>query len=314
MGFFGRKCAVTLMTMVAKVLTVFCFACGICMCQTMAPAPHPVRPAASDSAVFDTLGGDLPAVLPSGKRPYFVAGDIYVPQGKTVEIAAGAVLCFKNFTGLHVQGTLIANGLKNSPVVFTSEHDKDYNKKSPVDAAPYDWNGIYIHEDAIGTRLSYCAVMYSVDGINSLTKFFKLSPCVFLHNGRASLTIQGVGYQVTEEPFEYSLALKDTLAEKTPAVSVLKDPLASTRKTLRYAGAGWAGVGFFVGVVTITQLVSSQKDFSALSSMSKDNLAKNSGSAWEDARNRRNNDLANVVASCAATGLGIVGICWSLKF
>ncbi|HMD68219.1 MAG TPA: hypothetical protein VKF42_05010 [Chitinivibrionales bacterium] len=294
-------------TVLTIILTAAC-ACFSQTAQTAQPAP---QTATHDSAAFDTIAGDLPLVLTPKKHPYFVAGDIYVPQGKTVVIAAGTVLCFKNFTGLHIQGTLIVKGIKNSPVVFTSEHDKDYNKHSTVDAAPYDWNGIYIHEDAIGTQLSYCAVLYSVDGINSLTRFFKLSPCVFLHNGRASLTIQGAQYQVTEEPYEYSLTQKEAAA---PTVNQLKDPLAPTRNTLRYSGAGFAAIGFFAAVVTATQLVSSQRDFSAISSTSKDNLAQGTGAQWEAARNRRNSDEANLIVSGAVTVIGAVGIFWSLKF
>jgi hypothetical protein len=289
------------------ILPIVLAAACACFSQTAQPAPQTAR----DSAVFDTIAGDLPLVLTPKNHPYFVAGDIYVPQGKTVIIEAGTVLCFKNFTGLHIQGTLIVKGVKINPVVFTSEHDKDYNKRSTVDAAPYDWNGIYIQEDAIGTQFSYCAVLYSVDGINSLTRFFKLSPCVFLHNGRASLTIQGAQYQVTEEPYEYSLTLKDAAA---PPVNRLKDPLAPTRNTLRYSGAGFAAIGLFAAVVTATQLVSSQRDFSALSSTNKDNLAQGTGAKWEAARNRRNNDEANLFISCAVAVIGTVGIFWSLKF
>ena len=285
------------------------FLAAFAACGQTAPVSH----SGTDSVAFDTIAGDLPARLAPGNHPYFVAGDIYVPQGKTVEIAAGTVLCFKNFTGLHVQGTLVAKGIKNNPIVFTSEHDKEYHKQSAVDPAPYDWNGIYIHEDAIGTQLSYCAVMYSVDGINSLTKYFQLSPCIFLHNGRANLTVQGAQYQVTEEPFVYSLTLRDAAAA-SPPITELKDPLAPTRNTLRYSGAAMAAIGFFVAVVTGTQYASSQHAFSALSSTSPDNLAQGTSAAWEAARNKKNNDFADFITSCAVAGVGAVGICWSLKF
>jgi hypothetical protein len=281
---------------------------------SQATTPDTAGVVAADTTVFDTIAGDLPSVLTPKKRPYLVTGDIYVPQGKTVVIDPGTVLCFKNFTSLHIQGTLIAKGIKSNPVVFTSEHDKDYNKRSPVDAAPYDWNGIYIHEDAIGTQLSYCAVLYSVDGINSLTRFFKLAPCVFLHNGRANLTVQGAQYQVTEEPYEYSLTPKEAAVAAAPPVKQLKDPFASTRTTLRYGGAGFAAIGFFAAVVTATQLSASQRDFTAISSTSKDNLATGTAAKWEAARNRRNNDQANFITSCAVTVIGAVGIFWSLKF
>jgi hypothetical protein len=263
--------------------------------------------------VFDTIAGDLPPVLSPKGRPYLVAGDIYVPQGKTVVLSAGTVLCFKSFTGLHVQGTLLAKGVKDNPVVFTSENDRDYNRHSAVDAAPYDWNGIYIHEDAIGTQLAYCAVQFSVDGINSLTKFFQLSPCLFLHNGRANLTVQGAQYQVTDQPYEYSLTFSDAAKAGVP-INVLKDPLAGTRNTLRYGGAAIAAIGFVAAIVEAVRFSSSSREFATVSGMDKPNLAQNSSAAWEAARNRKNDDLAHMLSGCGVVAVGAVGVFWSFKF
>ena len=58
-------------------------------------------------ADFRTLLGDLPKTVLAETGPYLVTSDIYVPAGKTVVVEPGAVFLFKNFTGLHVQGTLI---------------------------------------------------------------------------------------------------------------------------------------------------------------------------------------------------------------
>lgn len=281
-------------------------------CMSFALTP-PSPQADTGKAAFDTIAGDLPPVLVAKQHPYYVAGDIYVPQGKTVTIAEGTVLCFKNFTGLHVQGTLLAKGVKDRPVVFTSENDKTYNKRSMVDAAPYDWNGIYIHEDAIGTQLSFCAVLYSVDGISSLTKFFKLSACLFLHNGRANLTVQGVPYKVTDQPYEYAATVTDAVTSGIP-ITLLKDPLASTRNTIRYSGVAAAAIGCIVAFVAASQLTTSQRQFSSLNSTDKANLAQNSGAAWEAARNAKNNDLANLISSLGIVAIGTVGIFWSFRF
>ena len=61
---------------------------------------------------IETLGGNLPKVITAGKQPYFVTSDIYVPSGKTVTLEPGVVLLFKNFTGMHVEGRLVAEGTK----------------------------------------------------------------------------------------------------------------------------------------------------------------------------------------------------------
>jgi hypothetical protein len=267
----------------------------------------------SDSAAFDTIAGDLPPVMTAKKHPYYVAGDIYVPQGKTVTISAGAVFCFKNFTSLHVMGTLMAKGAKDMPIVFTSENDKDYNKKSTVNAAPYDWNGVYIHEDGIGTQLSYCAILYSVDGISALTKFFKLAPCVFLHNGRANLTIEGAVLPVTDKPYEYSLSIND-VAARGLSVPVLKDPFATSRKVFRYSGGADAAVGCIAAIVYAVHLGSTQKAFSSISSLDKQNLAGNSSVDWANARTARNRDIAGLLASAGVAAIGAVGIFWSFRF
>jgi hypothetical protein len=267
----------------------------------------------ADTAAFDTIAGDLPPVLMAKKHPYYVAGDIYVPQGKTVAISAGTAFCFKNFTSIHVMGTLLARGAKDAPIVFTSENDKEYNKKSTVEAAPYDWNGIYIHEDGIGTQLSYCAVLYSVDGISASTKFFKLAPCVFLHNGRANLTIEGAPQPVTDQPYEYSLSISDVSAGGVP-MAVLKDPFALSRKVIRTTGGVSLGVGCVAIVAYAVHLGSTQKSFSSISSTDKTNLAKNSSQAWTAARTDRNRDVAGMIAGVGVAAIGVVGIFWSFRF
>jgi hypothetical protein len=290
-----------------------CFIFVFLLAAVVSAAESSFTNAGSDTAAFDTIAGDLPPVLMAKKHPYYVAGDIYVPQGKTVTISAGTVFCFKNFTSMHISGTLLAKGVKDMPVVFTSENDKDYNKKSTVDAAPYDWNGIYIHEDGIGTLLQYCAVQYSVDGVSALTKFFKLAPCVFLHNGRANLTIEGAVQPVSEQPYEYSLSINDVSAGGVP-IAGLKDPFASSRKTLRYSGGAAAAIGLVAVIGYAVHLGSTQKSFRSISGTDPGNLAGNSGQLWENARTDRNRDRAGMLAGAAVAAIGTVGVFWSFRF
>jgi hypothetical protein len=262
---------------------------------------------------FDTIAGDLPGVVVAKTIPYLVVSDIYVPQGKTVIMEAGAVFLFKSFTGLHVSGTLLAHGTKDKPVVFTSENDKEYNHTSVIDPAPFDWNGIYLHEDAIGSQLSFCAVLYSVDGLNSLTKFIRLSPCLFLHNGRASLTIAGVPYTVTDQPYEYALSANDPSLRGVPVV-ILKDPNASSRTILRYSGAAISLTGFVMEIIFASKLSSASREFDAASGTDQANLAGSSGASWSEKRNAKNKDFASLIAGIGVLIIGGIGVGWSFTF
>lgn len=279
------------------------------------PAPPPAarKPAARDAVAFDTLGGNLPSVVLAKDRPYLVVSDIYVPQGKQVGIGAGVVLLFKNFTSLHVMGALSARGSKEKPVVFTSVNDTAYNPASTVAPAPFDWNGIYIHEDGIGSELAFCTVLYSVEGIVAKTRFIRLDPCLLLHNGRANLTIEGEERKVTDQPYYYSLAVNDPSLKGVP-LAVLRDPRAPLRNSLRYSGLGVAASGLVVGIVYASRYGASLGRFRSLSSTDTANLLDNSGAAWGRARATKNGDLAGMLVFLGLTALGAAGLGWSFTF
>jgi hypothetical protein len=203
-------------------------------------------------AEFQALLGDLPQRINAEKGPYLVTSDIYVPAGKIVIVEPGAVFLFKNFTGLHVQGTLVAKGTSERPVVFTSEYDKRFNKDAGLIPNPYDWNGIFIHNDAIGTDLQHVEIVYSVYGINSLTRFIRIVQGIFRDNGRANLTIEGQAQEVFSEPFTYSLSVKNAAIDGVP-VKILNDPDASRRISFRFAGLSVFLAGMGLGAVFTTQ-------------------------------------------------------------
>jgi hypothetical protein len=288
---------------------------GCVACCFGALGPHasdsllPVR----DTLGFDTLAGDLPGLVEAHAKPYLVIGDIYVPQGKTVIIEAGAVFLFKNFTGLHSSGILLARGSKDKPIIFTSENDRDYNRRSAVDPAPFDWNGLYIHEDGIGTHLAYCAIMYSVEGITSLTKFIRLNTCIFLHNGRANLTMEGKQLPVSDQPFDYALTGIDPSLMRVPA-GILKDPQGISRTILRYSGVATAVTGLVMAMIWGNKYSLSSHEFSNRSARNEDNLAHYSEASWNSARMNKNRDAAVLLTGCSVAVLGGIGIGWSFTF
>ncbi|HEX7510885.1 MAG TPA: hypothetical protein VF335_06265, partial [Chitinivibrionales bacterium] len=85
------------------------------------PGAAQTAPAASGFDMCGILGGNLPKIIPACNKPYLVTADAYVAPGKTVRIEQGAVLLFKNFTGIHVEGKLVVEGTPAHPVIFSSE-------------------------------------------------------------------------------------------------------------------------------------------------------------------------------------------------
>ncbi len=263
---------------------------------------------------FETLAGPLPRTVEAAKGPYLVVADLEVPAGKMVTIEPGTVFLFKNFTGMHVQGRIVADGSQGRPIVFTSEYDRDYNPTSTMYPNPYDWNGIYVHTNAIGSSLSHIKLFFSVYGIISETKFIRIVSGQFANNGKTNVVIEGQENLVAEgAPFTYELSLKDATVDGVP-IKILKDPVAPKRNTFRYTGLGVLLGGCGLGVYSTFQWLDSKEKFDDLSSSEFENLVSNTSADWEDARSERNK---NRLLTLVGYGLGVVGAAgfgWSFTF
>jgi hypothetical protein len=292
-----------------------------------AAAQQGVRPALTSPLVnapadsggnFERLGGDLPKVL-GGKdhAMYLVTADIYVPSGKTVRIEPGTALLFKNFTGMHVEGKLLAQGTREKPIVFTSEFDDRFRPADTIKANAYDWNGIYIHESGLATLMANCEIVYSVYGINSLTKFIKLENVRFADNGRADLTIEDQKVAVTPEPFSYAVAIKDARINGVP-VEILMDPEMPKRNTLRYSGIGILaggismGTWFFIQQSRDRQKIEDMADTSITGVNSP--LVEYSLSDFNRALRQRDTDLGLAITGFCLSFLGALGVGFSFTF
>ncbi len=271
----------------------------------------------SESSNFETISGNLPSVLPALSRPYLVTADVYVPAGSKVTIAPGAVILFKNFTGLHVEGTLIVEGSLQKPIVFSSEFDKYYSSGAQMIANPYDWNGIYIHENGVATSFANCTIRYSVFGINSLTRYIRLDGVTFAQNGRADCTIDGIKQGVTALPFSYAVTVDDARSEGVP-IHLLADPQAKKRAVFRYGG-----LGVLVGSVSLTVAanVFLGNDMRRIKELQNtevtgpsSNLVTHSQKDFENALSSKNVDVAAFVGSIAGALIGASGLVASFTF
>jgi len=258
---------------------------------------------------FAVLVGDITDTVRAEKGPYLINSDIYVPAGKSVVIAAGTVLLFKNFTGLHVQGTLTIAGTIEKPVVFSSENDRRFNTAAAMNPNPYDWNGIFIHDDAIGTDMQNLEISYSVYGINTLTKFIRITNCQFHDNGRANLTIEGMPQTVMAGPFSYALSRKNAAIDGVP-VKILQDPESFKRNTYRFGGLALFFVGSAFGAIFSIQTINANNRLKVIDADRVNSLSIN----HIDAKNKLDNNMAGMLVGYGFGLLGAFEFCWSFRY
>jgi hypothetical protein len=263
------------------------------------------------------IGGNLPKVVKARQEPYVVMADVYVPSGKTVVIEPGTVLLFNNFTGLHVEGKLVAEGTQDRPIVFSSVMDQSYNPRTDLHANPYDWDGIYIHESGIGSAMAHCTILYSTYGISSLTKYIRFDSVVFRHNGRSDLTIEGTKQSVSITPYSYGLTIADARKDGVP-VKILMDPMGKKRTMLRYCGIGLCAAGCVTGIWSGVQAGNDEKTLNGLKDNTiadiHDNLYQNSSSVYNKALQTRNRDVWIAVTGFVLALLGATGVGLSFTF
>ncbi len=263
-------------------------------------------------AAYTELAGDLPKVVTADKSPYLVIADIFVPAGKVVHVEAGTVFLFKNFTGAHVRGVLVTSGTKDKPVLFTSENDRLANSSSTLNPTPFDWNGIYIHKDGLGSDLQHIVVKYSVKGIISETRFIRLDNAIFLENGRNHLSIEGVEKTLMESsPYSYSLSVKDAMVDGVP-VKILQDPEAHKRNIFRYSGLGVCVVGAISGTVASLELRDTKKRFRTIDSDL--TIGPRGDLEWEAARAEVNRKAVWTASSFLFSTVGVMVFTWSFTF
>lgn len=261
--------------------------------------------AQSSPVVFDTLAGTLPKVVKKQKNPYLVIADIEVAPNREVTIEPGVIFLFKNFTGIHVQGKLYAEGTREHPIIFTSEFDTRYNPGSTMIPNPYDWNGIFIHSSGFGTRMHYCHIFYTVYGLLSETKYIQLKQMQFRDNGKSDLIIENRVQSLSVMPYDYNIYDTQLPAE------VLRDldTHYTKRLTLRYSGIALFVIGTTGSIYFGTEFKKSNavwRNFNLqdIESQKNNTIAPHTYEDYQRARQQRNKDLGRM---CLGIGIGLLG-------
>jgi hypothetical protein len=176
------------------------------------------------------LKGDISTVVfDSSAGPFIVESDCIIPFGKKVVIGNGCRLLFKPFSGLAVQGSLIAEGTADHPVVFSSINNDSALPQGEEPPRPFDWNGISIYKNAPAVRLRFVTITYSVYGVKSLSDNLIIENGIFRNNGQFNFTINGAIIPVADGiPFNYRSDTTDEPAAGTETLVVETDPAGAT--------------------------------------------------------------------------------------
>jgi hypothetical protein len=263
---------------------------------------------------LDTLAGPLPPLVKVHKNPYIVVTNIEVPPQKTVIIEPGVTFLFKNFSGLHVRGRLIARATVDNPIVFTSEFDQSCNKRSKRDANPFDWDGIYMTNDALGSQLAQCEIRYSVYGLISDTKLIRLDPVKFKDNGKSVIVIENEEIAVGSEPYRHVLDQNDPDLVKN-SIQFVQDPLQAKRTALRVGSFLTILGGIGVTAVFGYYRYQSYEELEYMSSEKFENLNRDNGSPLF--KNTKKEWIRNMIISDGGlllTALGVYGVRVSFTF
>lgn len=268
---------------------------------------------------FDTISGELPSKVIDKGHPYLVIADIEVAPGNNVTIEPGVVFLFKNFTGLQVHGILLVKGTKDKPVIFTSENNQKYVPTSPMEAAPYDWNGITVHENASGTTLDWATIEYSLFGINSLTNYINIRNCYFKENGKTDLTISGEIIKPDQQPFTVAFSIVDSTGLRIAPEIKESFGLRASRQSLRYVGLTTA---ISTGALAYLKWKDFKKSDAAYKKYLKeynyyikiDSLERGMSDRFTDANKKRKDDFSMIILNSILSFIGLSGFTVSFFF
>lgn len=135
--------------------------------------------------------------------PYSPLGTLTIPQGNTLSIQAGVIIksnVYQINSTFVIQGTLIAQGEPNEPIVFTSPKDDTYggdtnNDGTTTSPAPQDWSNIVFNQSSGSSSLvKHCIFRYGTyyDGILTIKGCSPtVEDCTFYKCQRGIYVVQG---------------------------------------------------------------------------------------------------------------------------
>ena len=102
----------------------------------------------------------------TAERPYLIYDSLMIDKGVTVQIEEGTTLYMHNKAKIIVDGTLIAEGTKDKPIVFRGDRlDFILDDQLPYDRTPGQWEGIVFKKESFNNLFNNVIVRNGNNGI-----------------------------------------------------------------------------------------------------------------------------------------------------
>jgi parallel beta-helix repeat protein len=141
-----------------------------------------------------TISGAVRGTLTLSGSPYHVVGDLFVPQGDSLEIEPGVVLLFNAGVSFVVQGYLYVKGTAVDSVVFTA-----YDT-----TAGLEWSGIYMNQADSASVIRFARILHASVGITVVGTKGEIRYSYFGHNLTAIDCKGGATTVILGNLFEYN--------------------------------------------------------------------------------------------------------------
>lgn len=145
--------------------------------------------AIQSGSLKDTLTSNFPAAIPS--KAYHVVGDISVNSTDTLVIQPGTKIKFFKTGGSNfdftINGTLLAEGTKAQPIIFTSWRDSTVGGRTSLlndslFAQPGQWNTITFYSGSGNSRVRNCEFRYGGGDGYGQVYFYNVNAMQFSNN------------------------------------------------------------------------------------------------------------------------------------
>ena len=96
---------------------------------------------------------------------YIIYDSLTVGSGATLTLPAGCELYFHSRASMKIDGTLVARGTKERPVLFRGDRTDNMFDYLPYDRVPGQWGGIIFGSESNGNILDWCDIHSAMYGV-----------------------------------------------------------------------------------------------------------------------------------------------------
>ncbi|MCK5148001.1 C10 family peptidase [bacterium] len=194
--------------------------------STFLPGGNGTVPVIGEGFSGISLQDEITGTIPKRSFSYTITNDLYVPENDSLIIEAGVIFDFNRNINFIVDGTLIINGTKEDPVIFTCPQSDEYWGKLEIGQSGHTYGSIYIEslhlskcneiliisqqrDDVLKNCIienNYSPGSYNLNIIGSPL----LEGCIIRDNYGFS-TIHAVGRNWTISPYNFGIQFKNCI-------------------------------------------------------------------------------------------------------